>query len=86
MVSTKSWYYRSPSLDLPESASTTDFGPRSDIDEAIEPISTLDTDRRLRVWGVGTFDNMEDDHCHVVQDRFSGWVGGMSLPDWKLRF
>ena len=46
----------------------------------------MDTNHRLRVWGVGTFDAMEDDHRPVVRDRFSGRAGGISLPDWRLRF
>ena len=86
MVSTRSRYYRSPSPDYQESAPLSDSGPGSDTDEAFEPISALDTDRRLRVWSVGTFDDMEDDHRHVVRDRFSGRAGGISLPDWRLRF
>ena len=86
MVSTRSWYYRSPSPDSPESAPSSDFGPGSDTDEAFEPVSALDTDHRLRVWNVGTFDAMEDDHRPVVRDRFPGRVGDISLPDWRLRF
>ena len=86
MVSTRSRYYRSPSPDYPESASYSDFGPGSDTDEASEPVSALDTDRRLRDLSVGTFDEMEDDPCHMVRDRFSGRAGGISLPDWRLRF
>ena len=86
MVNTRSRYYRSPSPDHAESVSTTDFEPGSDTDEAFEPVSASDTDRRLRVWGVGTFDDMEDDLRHVVRDRFSGRAGGISLPDWQLRF
>ena len=70
MVSTRSRYYRSPSPDYQESAPHSDSGPGSDTDEAFEPVSALDTDRRLRVWSVGTFDDMEDDHRHVVRDRF----------------
>ena len=62
MVSTKNRYYRSSSPDSPESAPPSYFGPGSDTDEAFEPVSALDTDRRLRVWSVGTFDDMEDDH------------------------
>ena len=86
MVSTRSRYYRSPSPDSPESAPSLDFGPGSDTDEASEPVLALDTDHRLRVWSVGTFDTMEDDHRSVVRDRFSGRAGGISLPDWRLRF
>ena len=85
MVRTRS-DYRSPSPDSAEGAPSSDFGPGSETDEAFEPISALDTDRRLRVWSVGTFDDMEDDHRHVVRDRFSGRAGGISLPDWQLRF
>ena len=86
MVRTRSGYYRSPSPDFPEGAPSSDFEPGSDTDEAFEPISALDTDRRLPVWSVGTFDDMEDDHRHGVRDRFSGRAGGISLPDWQLRF
>ena len=81
MVNTRSRYYRSPSPNYPESAPALDFGPGLDTDEAFEPNSTLDTDRRLRVWSVGTFDDMEDDHHHTMRDYFSGRVGGISLPD-----
>ena len=86
MVHTRSRYYRSPSPDYPEGEHTADFGPGSDTNEAFEPVSALDTDRRLRICSVGTFDDMEDDHRHTVRDRFSGRAGGISLPDWKLRF
>lgn len=86
MVSTRSRYYRSPSPDFLECAPSSDLEPGSDTDEAFEPVSALDTDRRLQVWSVGTFDDMEDDHRHVVRDRFSGRAGGISLPDWQLRF
>ena len=86
MVSTRSRYYRSPSPDYSESVSTTNLGPGLDTDEAFEPILALDTNRRLRVWRVGTFDDMEDDQRHTVQDRFSGRAGGISLPHWRLRF
>ena len=81
MVSTRSRYYRSPSPDSPESVPSSDFGPGSDTDEAFEPVSALDTDHRLRVWSVGTFDAMEDDHRSNLRDRFSGRAGGISLPD-----
>ena len=86
MVHTRSRYYRSPSPDYLEGADTTDFEPVVDTDEAIQPVSAWDTTRRLRVWSVGTFDDMEDDHRSMVRDRFSGRAGGISLPDWKLRF
>ena len=86
MVSTRSRYYRSPSPDYSESVSTTNLGPGLDTNEAFEPISALDTNRRLWVWGVGTFDDMEDDPRHTVWDRFLEQAGGISLPDWRLRF
>ena len=86
MVQTRSRYYRSPSPDYLEGAHTVDFEPAVDTDEAFEPISALDTTSRLRVLSVGTFDEMDDDPRHVVRDRFSGRAGGISLPDWKLRF
>lgn len=86
MVQTRSRYYRSPSPDYLEGEHTEDFGPLVDTDEAFQPDSTLDTTRRLRVLSVGTFDDMEDDHRGIVRDRFSGRAGGISLPDWRLRF
>ena len=82
MVHTRSRYYRSSSPDYPEGEHTTDFGPGSDTNEAFEPISALDTDRRLRVWSVGTFDDMEDNH----RDCFLERIVEISLPNWKLRF
>ncbi len=57
-----------------------------DTDEAFQPVSALDTTRRLRVCSVDTFDEMEDDPHNMVRDRFSGRAGGISLPDWKVRF
>ena len=86
MVSTRSQYYRSPLQNPLESAPSSNFGPGSDTDEAFELVSALDTNHRLWVWSVGTFDAMEDDHRLVVRDRFSGRAGGISLPDWRLRF
>ena len=86
MVQTRSRYYRSPSPDYLEGAHTEDFEPAVDTNEASEPNSALDTTSRLRVWSVGTFDEMDDDPRQVVRDRFSGRAGGISLPDWKLRF
>ena len=84
MVSTRSRYYRSPSPHSPEIAPSSDFGPGSDTDEAFEPVLALDSDHRLWVWSVGTFDAMEDDHRPVVLDRISGRAEGISLPDWRL--
>src|SRR4051794_27090710 len=86
MVSTRSRYYRSPSPAYSESDHTPDFEPGSDTNEASEPISTLDTDRRLRVRSVGTFDDMEDDYRPMARNLFSGRTGGISLADWLLRF
>jgi hypothetical protein len=86
MVSTRRRYYRSPSPNSPESDYTSDFEPGSDTDEAFEPISTLDTDRRLRVWGVDTIDTMADDHSRPAAALFTGRPGSMPLSAWKLRF
>ena len=86
MVYTRIRYYRSPSPDYPESEYATDFGPGSDTNEAFKPVSALDTDWRLRIYSVGTFDDMEDDHRFAVRDWIWGWAGGISLPDWKLHF
>ena len=86
MVNTRSRYYRSPSPDNPESDCASDFDPGSDTDEAFEPISTLDTDRRLRVWGVDTIDTMADDHSRPAAALFTGRPGSMPLSAWKLRF
>ena len=86
MVSTRTRCYRSPSPDSPESAPSSEFGPRLNIDEAFEPVLALDTDHRLWVWSVRTFGAMEDDHRQVVRDCFSGRVGGISLPEWRLQF
>ena len=85
MVHTRSRYYRSPSPNYVEGVHVEDFGPVVDTDEAFEPISALDTTRRLRVSYVGTFDTIEGDHSGGVRDRFSGRAGSISLPDWKLR-
>lgn len=86
MVSTRSRYYRSPSPDYSESDHAPDFEPGSDTNEASEPISTLDTDRRLRVRSVDTFGDMEDDYRPMARNQFSGRAGGISLADWRLRF
>ena len=86
MVQTRSRYYRSPWPDYLEDVHTTKLEPEVDTNEAFEPISALDTIIRLRIWSVGTFHEMEDDHYGSVRDQFSGRAGGISLPDWKLRF
>lgn len=86
MVQTRSRYYRSPSPDYLDSDHIEDFEPVVDTDEAFQPVSALDTTRRLRVCSVDTFDEMEDDPHSMVRDRFSRRAGGISLPDWKLRF
>ena len=62
------------------------FGPAVDINEAFEPISALDTTSSLQILSVGTFDNMDDDPCQMVRDRFSKWAGGIFLLDRELRF
>ena len=86
MVNTRSRYYRSPSPDNPESDHESNFGPGSDTDEAFQPISTLDTGRRLRVWGVDTIDAMADDHSRPSTALFTGRPGSMPFSAWKLRF
>lgn len=86
MAQTRSQYYRSSSPDYLEGDHTEDFEPMMDTNEAFEPVSALDTTRKLRVWSVGTFDEMEYDHYNMVRDRFLERVGGIFLPDWKLRF
>lgn len=45
-----------------EDIHTTDLKPGVDTNEAFEPISTLDTSSRFRVWSVSTFDKIDDDH------------------------
>jgi hypothetical protein len=56
--------------DYLEDVHTTNLEPEVDTNEAFEPISTLDTTSRFRIWSVGTFDEMEDDHRGLVLDRF----------------
>jgi len=68
MVHTRSRYYRSPSLDYLKNTHTDDFEPVVDTNKAFEPILALDTTSRLRVWSVGTFHEIEDDHCSSVRD------------------
>ena len=65
---------------------TTNLEPEVNTNKVFEHILALDTTSRLRIWSVGTFDEMEDDHHSSVRDRFFGRAGGISLPDWKLRF
>lgn len=57
-----------------------------DASTAFQPILTLDTTIKLWVWGVGTFNNMENDHHGVVHDCFLVRAGGISLPHEKLQF
>lgn len=85
MVQSRSWYYRSPSSDNFEGINTKDFEPLVDSYEAFQSNSTLDTTIQLRVFNVGTFDNMKDDHHGSVHNRFSNHVRGISSPDWKLQ-
>jgi hypothetical protein len=63
-----------------EDVHTTNLEPEVDTNEAFEPISALDTTSRLRIWSVGTFDEMEDDHRGSVRDRFSGRAGASPCP------
>ena len=39
-----------------------------DTNKAFEPISALDNVSRLRIWSVGTFDEIEDDHHGSVKE------------------
>lgn len=57
-----------------------------DIDKPFQPILALDTTRRLWICGVGTFDDMKDNHGGVVHDCFSGRKRGISSLDWNLHF
>ena len=81
MVHTRSQYYRSPSPDYLEGTHTENFGLAVDTNEVFEPISVLDTTSRLRVFSVGSFDNMDDDPHRIVKDQFFGRAGGIFLHD-----
>ena len=86
MVYMRSRYYRSPSPDYLEGTHTKNFWPAVDTNEAFEHILALDTTSRLHILSVGTFDDMADNPCLMVKDRFSGRARDISLPDWKLKF
>jgi len=51
-----------------EGTYTKDFQELVDTDETFLPILALETTKRLQVWIVGTFDNMEDDDHITVGD------------------
>ena len=80
MVQTRSRYYRSPSPDYLEDIHTTNLDPDVDTNEFFEPISALDTTSTPRIWSVGMFDKMEDDHHGSVRDWFSGRTGAFPCP------
>lgn len=86
MVLITNQYYRSSSLDYLEGDHTKDFEPLVDTDKVFYPILALNTTRTLRIWNMGTFNDMKDNHCDIVRDQFLGCAGGISLHDWKLYF
>ena len=79
MVQPRSRYYRSPSPDYLEDVHTTNLEPEVDTNEVFQPISALDTTSRLRIWSVGTFDDMEDDDHGSVRDPFFSRAGNIFL-------